>query len=95
MFGPGRLGALGVTRLPPDRLDLAPCPELDDAEEHRAASRACWQAELAAGCPGIERGGLVEVRPVMPLNSAHRCLSGDDVAERLHTVLRASRSTTG
>ena len=25
-------------------------------------------AELAAGCPGLERGGLVEVRPVMPLN---------------------------
>jgi hypothetical protein len=25
-------------------------------------------AELAAGCPGIQRGGLVEVRPVMPLN---------------------------
>jgi len=25
-------------------------------------------AELAAGCPAIERGGLVEVRPVMPLN---------------------------
>jgi hypothetical protein len=25
-------------------------------------------AEIAAGCPGIQRGGLVEVRPVMPLN---------------------------
>ena len=25
-------------------------------------------AELAADCPGIERGGLVEVRPVLPLN---------------------------
>ena len=25
-------------------------------------------AELAAGCPGIETGGLVEVRPVRPLN---------------------------
>ncbi len=25
-------------------------------------------AELAAGCPTIENGGLVEVRPVMPLN---------------------------
>ncbi|OLD62703.1 MAG: hypothetical protein AUI47_11590 [Acidobacteria bacterium 13_1_40CM_2_68_5] len=24
-------------------------------------------AELAAGCPGIESGGLVEVRPVMPI----------------------------
>ncbi len=25
-------------------------------------------ADLAAGCPGIQNGGLVEVRPVMPLN---------------------------
>ena len=25
-------------------------------------------AALASGCPGIQRGGLVEVRPVMPLN---------------------------
>ena len=25
-------------------------------------------AALAAGCPGIETGGFVEVRPVMPLN---------------------------
>ncbi len=25
-------------------------------------------AELASGCPGVQEGGLVEVRPVMPLN---------------------------
>ncbi len=25
-------------------------------------------AELAGGCPGVQEGGLVEVRPVMPLN---------------------------
>jgi hypothetical protein len=25
-------------------------------------------AELASGCPGISRGGLVEVRPVMTMN---------------------------